>query len=148
MYKTILTPLDGSELSECTLSHVKAIATGCHVPEVVLLRVIEPIHRVPEVGDDFIRNAREGALENAKSYLSQVAENLKKEGINASIAVLEGQAADKILGYIQENKIDLVVMGTHGMSGVTRWLMGSVADKVVRHSKAPVLTVTPAGCRA
>ena len=148
MYKKILAPLDGSELSECSLSHLKAVANGCHVPDVVLLRVVEAPIQISEASDDYMRESEEKALEFAKTYLNQVAEKLQKEGINVSVAVLEGKPADEILDYIKENKIDLVVMGTHGRSSIARWTMGSVADKIVRHSWAPVLTVAPAGCRA
>lgn len=148
MYKKILAPLDGSDLSECTLSHLRAVATGCHVPEVVLLRVVEPFHQIPEVSEEFIKEARKSALESAKSYLSQVADGLKKDGVTTSTVVLQGQPGEEILDYAKKNKIDLIVISTHGRSGIARWAMGSVADKVVRHSKAPVLTVTPAGCRA
>ncbi len=147
MYNKILAPMDGSEFSECALSHLEAVATGCHVPEVVLLRVVEPFHQVAEVGEDFMRKAEKGALESAKSYLSEVADRLGKAGVKTSTVVLQGQAADEILDYAKKNKIDLIVMSTHGRSGVARWTMGSVADKIVRHSRAAVLTVSPAGCR-
>jgi nucleotide-binding universal stress UspA family protein len=147
MYKKILAPLDGSELSECILDHLKAVANGCHVPEVVLLRVVEPLLQISEASDEHIRESRERALQLARDYLSGVAEKLRKEGINASVAVLEGMPAEKILDYIKGNNVDLVVMGTHGRSGIARWTMGSVADRIVRHSGAPILVIAPAGCR-
>ena len=147
MYKKILAPLDGSELAECTLSHVEAVATGCHFPEVVLLRVVEPFHQLPEVSEDLVKKAMEGALENAKGYLSQIADRLRKKGITANTVVLQGQVADEILDFTKKNNIDLIVMSTHGRSGIARWTMGSVTDKIVRHSNVAVLTVSPAGCR-
>ena len=150
MGKKILAPLDGSDLSECALEHIKAIATGCQVPEVVLLRVVEPI---PVVAGDWSppenwrRDAERRALDAAKNHLAGVAANLKEGGVTAKTVVVSGRAADEILDYIKKNDVDLVIISTHGRSGVSRWVLGSVADRVVRHSRAPVLTVAPAGCR-
>ncbi len=152
MYKKILAPLDGSELSECSLKHVRAIATGCNVPEVVLLRVVEPISSqaiaaLAEAGGDLIARVEKYQQNEAKDYLSKLADKLKEEGIVTKTVLVQGIAADKILDYAKKNQVDLIIMSTHGRSGVTRWLFGSVADKVLRHSKVPVLIVTPAGCR-
>jgi nucleotide-binding universal stress UspA family protein len=148
MYKKVLAPLDGSELSECTLEHLKAVVAGCQVPEVILLRVTEPIPSAYwETGEDLVRKGEEMASKNAQEYLSQVAGRLKADGIDARPIVIHGKAADVILDYAKENGVDLIVLSTHGRSGVSRWVLGSVADRVVRHSIAPVLTITPMGCR-
>ncbi len=151
MYRKILSPLDGSEFAECALDHVKAIATGCQVPEVVLLRVVEPIHAsdlaaYAEAGIDT------GALmhdveSGAQIYIAKKAEELQKQGLPAHGVVATGWAADTIMSYSEKETVDLIIMSTHGRSGIGRWFMGSVADKVVRHSKVPVLTVAPPGCR-
>jgi nucleotide-binding universal stress UspA family protein len=61
---------------------------------------------------------------------------------------VKGSAAEEILKYSQDNDVDLIIMSTHGRSGVSRWAMGSVADRVVRTSVAPVLLTTPKECRA
>ena len=149
MYKKILVPLDGSEYGECSLPHVRAIATGCSVPEVVLLRVIEPI---PSVGgylnSEWIENAGKRAEAMIEDYLARLAGTLKSEGIAASTKIAKGNAADEILTYAAKNKVDLIIMGTHGSSGIVRWVLGSVADRVVRHASMPVLVVAPATCRA
>ncbi|MFC2045727.1 universal stress protein [Chloroflexota bacterium] len=146
MYKKILVPLDGSDLAECTLGHVKAIATGCHVPEVVLLKVIEePV--LPYVEAAFLHDTRDKLEAEAKDYLSGIAATLKKDGVAADTAVVHGAAAHDILEYAKNNNIDLIIISTHGLSGAFRWVFGSVADRVVRHSPIPVLTVSPEGCR-
>ncbi len=155
MYKKMLAPLDGSELSECSLEHVRAVATGCQVPEIVLLRVIEPIHEPLEdegASDDWRRSVRERAQAVAEGYLAKVANSLKKEGIAIETVVVPGGpdtggAAYEILEYAKKNQVDLIVMSTHGRSGISRWALGSVSDRVLRHSAAPVLVVSPAGCR-
>lgn len=150
MYKKMLVPLDGSELSECVLDHVRAIAKGCQVPEVVLLGVAEPItHQVYYmVGiEDQIGNMQKETEKYVESYLSKSADSLKKDDIAAQTAVVSGRPAEEILDYANKNQVDLIIMSTHGRSGLSRWVLGSVTDRVVRHSRAPVLTVAPTGCR-
>ncbi len=163
MYNKILGPLDGSKLSECTLSHIEGVATGCKVSEVVLLAVLEPVQR-SSAGTEFpssreVLSRMEGEwqkVENenkkkAEEYLNVAAEGLREKGITAKIDVIQSEldkgVAETILDYSQNNNFDLVIMSTHGRSGVTRFALGSVADKVIRHSKVPVLIVAPAGCR-
>ncbi len=147
MYKRILVPLDGSELSECTLEHVRAIATSCNVPEVVLLRVVEPIEGVYETAGPWINQMQDKSQAVAEDHLSKLTDNLKKEGIAAAGVVVRGLAAEEILDYAKNNQVDLIIMSSHGRSGVSRWFIGSVADRVVRHSVAPVLIASPSSCR-
>ena len=151
MYRKILAPLDGSAFAECSLDHVKAIALGCTVPEVVLLRVVEPVHSsdlaaYAEAGVDTALLMRDVETA-AQIYVARMTEELKEEGLTVRGIVSTGWAADAIIKYADENGVDLIIMSTHGRSGLGRWFMGSVADKVVRHSKVPVLTVAPPGCR-
>ncbi len=151
MYQKILVPLDGSKLAECVVEHVKSIATGCQVPTVVLLRVVEPLILPANLPDkmavDAYRDANVEAEDQAKNYLSEMEERLKAEGIAVETDIADGPPADEILKYAEKNGIDLIVMSTHGRSGVSRWFFGSVTDRVVRQSLTPVLTVTPRGCR-
>lgn len=151
MYQKILVPLDGSELAECALSHVKAIAVGCYVPQVILLGVVEPMLQVnqlrAELGADWVRNAEKGMRTVTEEYLTKKAAALKNDGVNASIAVAGGMAAEEILEYANKNKVDLIVMSSHGRSGVARWALGSVADRVVRHAIVPVLVAAAPACR-
>ena len=151
MYKKILVPLDTSELAECTMTHVKAIAQGLQVPDLVLLNVVAEVHQ-GWVGDwsvpaDWIRESEEKAVKFARDYLGKMANRLKKEGLQAEAVVVTGEPADEILNYIQKNPVDLIVMSTHGRSGASRWMLGSVADRIIHHSAVPVLIIPPAGCR-
>jgi len=147
MYKKILVPLDGSELAECSLEHVKAIASGCNVAEVVLIRVLEPVSGVSELAarmpDEWLKNVDSEHRAGIKSYLTRVAAKLNNAGISAQTVIAEGNAADSILEYIDNNDIDLVIMSTHGRSGLARWAFGSVADRVVKYSHVPVLVISP-----
>jgi nucleotide-binding universal stress UspA family protein len=151
MYQKVLVPMDGSKLAECVVEHVKSIATGCQVPTVVLLRVVEPIalhgYLPREMAEGAYRDARETAEVQAKDYLNEMAERLKAEGIAVDTDITDGLPADEILSYAEEKGVDLIIMSTHGKSGVSRWFSGSVAEKVVSQSLIPVLVVTPPGCR-
>jgi nucleotide-binding universal stress UspA family protein len=150
MYTKILVPLDGSELSACSLEHVKQIA-GVGMSEVILLKVIEPV-----ASNDAAAWSQAGYTVTdlmdknktlAKNYLSQAADKLKNQGISARVEVIEGRAAESILDYAQKNKVELIIISSHGRSGISRWTFGSVADRVVHHSQIPVLVISPPGCR-
>ena len=143
MYQKILVPLDGSKMAECTLEHVKAIATGCSVPEVILFKVVEPVPSGGEIanfaGAEWHRNAEQGALDWSKEYLDKLSTELSSQGIFVRNVVTKGSAADEIIDYAKKNDVDLIIISSHGSSGIVRWALGSVADKVVRHSIVPVL---------
>jgi nucleotide-binding universal stress UspA family protein len=159
MYKRILAPLDGSKLGECSLEHVKEVANGCHVSEVVLLTVIQPELFSIDYGSQSqieeeireIEEAQKRARQKAEQYLKKASEKLKKHGIAVKSVVIQPEvlqsAAEIILDYSNNNNIDLIIMSSHGRSGITKWAFGSVAERVVRHSRTPVLTIVPAGCR-
>ena len=151
MYQKLLVPLDTSALAECTLVHVQAIAKGLKVPEVVLLSVLSPVQRWwmddYAIPDDWLQDTEAKAIDSSRKYLAKMADNLKKEGIATETSVVSGEPAEVILDYVKKNPVDLIVMSTHGRSGVTRWLLGSVADRVIRYSTVPVLIIPPAGCR-
>lgn len=147
LYNKILVPLDGSNFSECILSHVKAVAAGCKVPQVVLLRVVEPWNTtIYEVSQPLLEQAQKEKVANAKDYVAKLAASLGKEGLAIETAVMEGPAAEVILDYAKKSKADLIMMSSHGRSGVTRWALGSVTDRVVRQSPIPVMIAAPAGC--
>ena len=145
MYQKILVPLDGSELAECVLPHARAIASGCNVAELVLLQIVEPVPSWAAEGIDI--NALENAnLMAAREYLPKIQSQLEPEGFKVSSEVLEGKAAETIIEFAQQNAVDIIAIATHGRSGVSRWVFGSVADKVLRSTHIPVLVVRPAGC--
>jgi nucleotide-binding universal stress UspA family protein len=151
MYQKILVPLDGSEVSECSLEHVKAIASGCHVPSVILVQVIEPKYETSSIrvmlGEGFILQAEKREKEDVLSYLNSICEEMIRSGINVEVEVLGGYPADSILDYAEKHGVDLIIMSTHGHSGIARWALGSVADKVIHNSRVPVLMVTAQECR-
>jgi nucleotide-binding universal stress UspA family protein len=162
MYQKVLVPVDGSQLGECVLEHVRAVATGCHVTDVVLLHVLKPLsgplhtpdigkgpgsHTASDTDEALYRYARETSESEAKEYLAKVADRLGKDGVATRTEIARGDPAQEILLYAEKEGVDLIIISTHGRSGVTRWAFGSVADKVIRHSTMPVLIAVPKGCR-
>lgn len=88
-----------------------------------------------------------GKLERqAEKYLTRIERKLKAKGIPVTSEVLIGKPAEQITRYAEENKIDLIIMASHGRSGPSRWAMGSVSDKVFRAACIPVLMVRAPGC--
>lgn len=152
MYQKVMVPLDGSALAECVLPHLRAVAKGCNAASVVLVRVIEPFPLPPgtaftvtaEVQD---RLEKDLQLE-AETYLKRVAGNLAREGIAVKWELLYGLPAEKLADYARANNVDLIVIATHGRSGVSRWVWGSVADRLLRSANIPVLVVRVPGCPA
>lgn len=149
MYRKIMVPLDGSALAECVLPHVEAIAGGCPVRELVLLRVVEP-ERVYSVSnspiDPNLAAARESERRReADNYLRSVADRLDEPGLVCEVKSIVGRVAESLVDYCIDNSVDLIIIATHGHSGVTRWVRGSVADKILRSSTIPVLMIRAPG---
>ncbi len=137
----VLVPLDGSAVAEAALPYAEALATALHAP-VRLLTVKEPEVRgalatLPE--------GRPAPVEQPASeeYLQRWAAVLAKRGLTASASAMTGEPVDEILAAADELPGCVVVMATHGRGGVERWMIGSVADKVMRLSTRPVLLVRP-----
>jgi len=151
MYKRILVPLDGSELAQCAVNEIKnVVGEGS---QVILLRVMEVVSSLvleagiqAEAPNSGIVEVERRNAETARRYLERIAARLKKNGIEAKTAVVWGRSADMIIDYTSKNNVDLIVISTHGRSGISRWAFGSVADRVLRSATVPVLIVTPKGC--
>ena len=144
MYNKILVPLDGSKTAECALEHVETIATGCNVPEVILLFVVESI---PAGLYQSTAEGKEKMMAWGKESLAKIEKSLMTDGVAAKSIVLEGKPAETIIDYAAKNDVDLIIMSTHGRSGPSRWAFGSVAEKVIRTSTVPILIAAPKGCR-
>jgi nucleotide-binding universal stress UspA family protein len=147
MYRKVVVPLDGSDLAECSLSEVKNILGPGS--DVLFIQVIQPLsmRATVEVPQEILREAERKNVAAARKYMEKIAAELKGTGVNVKTEIVWGNPADEIIQYAQKNKADLIVITTHGRSGVSRWAFGSVADKVLRTAAMPVLMVTPSGCR-
>jgi nucleotide-binding universal stress UspA family protein len=153
--KTILVPTDFSEGAQAALEYAKALAkvfkakiVVLHVIETVAYTMTETMERVdtatmvksmtqsPQLMDLYalVQRAAEPALD-------QLVQDLQKESLSASRALVQGTAYEQIIAQSQAVGADLIVMGTHGRRGVSHLFMGSVAERVVRMAPCPVLTV-------
>jgi nucleotide-binding universal stress UspA family protein len=141
---SIVVPLDGSALAEQILPTVSNWAQALGV-EVTLIRAFEfPASSYYGSEEDLpdYDAFREEARKQAAAYLKQKEESLVGEGVRTvSTLTLEGPAAAEIIRYAQTSPRAVIAMSTHGRSGVRRWMLGSVTEKVVRHSDDPVLIV-------
>lgn len=149
MYKKILVPLDGSPLAECVIPHIEAIA----IPEaatVELISIVEPVE-IPTRGkiaisDEDLKEINNSVKKEMHKYLDGIVERLKRSDIKAHHVILFGKPAESLIEYVNDNHIDLVIMATHGRSGITRWFWGSIAEKVLRAVTAPILLIKTAEC--
>jgi len=151
MYNKILVPLDGSPLAECVLPHVETIAKGCAAKNIVFLRIVEPFYmtggeEVTAFSVDIMERANVERQKAAEKYLAELVARLKFDGMKVEWKAYVGKPADEIIEYCRKNAFDLVCIATHGRSGVSRWVWGSVADKVLRAACTPVLMVRPKDC--
>jgi len=148
----ILVPLDGSGLAELVLPHVVALAKQGDVRtiEVTLLRICElvvPLFPSPEALASWGEIAATGMAKSknsARKYLARIEKQLSDSGVKANSEVIDGQPAEEILHYASKKAFNLIVMTTHGSSGLSRWAYGSVAEKVLLAASSPILLVRPA----
>jgi len=156
MYKKILVPLDGSELAECALSHVKKLFQDGPVGEVVLLNAVdtEIPWRELNTGEEghaiiFDYNAFVKTLmDTSRKYLARVQSRLSSKGVKVKTETIESNGpSHTITDYAQKNGVDLIVIATHGYTGMKKMMLGSIALKVLHESNVPVLLIRPEACR-
>jgi len=145
MFRRILVPIDGSNTSQRGMKVALDLALAMKVPaHLILLHVVEPPPYIPEGGVAYdpsalvrsLRDRGQGLLDLARAQCE--AAGLTAE---ADLHDADGRVADTIADRASARSCDLVVMGTHGRRGVSRWVMGSDAELVARHSPVPVLLV-------
>lgn len=152
---TIIVPLDGSDLAEAVLPHVEVLAKqrGTESVDVVLLKVSEtptmPSYYGPELSGmtlnwgEYMQQEEVRRKKVAKEYLAKVEERLKNSNIGVRSEVLEGKATDEIVDYANKNPFSIIVMATHGRSGLSRLVYGSVAANVIHGVSRPIFLVKP-----
>jgi nucleotide-binding universal stress UspA family protein len=140
VYDQILVPVDGSDAAANAVDHAAALA-AVHDAGLHLVHVVEPQAAVDAAGVDVM-----GALEEAgQQSLSDAESSAAAAGIETvTTKLLHGQAHREIVDYAEDRDVDLIVMGTHGRTGLGRLLLGSVAENVIRLSPVPVLTTRSA----
>lgn len=142
--RSVIVPLDGSDVAETILSPVAALAKALDL-QVLLIRVYGlPLPTYG--GDDYYvpdyLELKDQIRDEAEGYLNSRANLLRAQGVaEVSTVVIEGSAADAIIDLARKTPDNLVALSPHGRSGLQRWVLGSVTEKVVRHCQDPVLIV-------
>ncbi|HLN87336.1 MAG TPA: universal stress protein [Candidatus Limnocylindrales bacterium] len=142
LWRRILVPLDGSALAETVIPHAAELARPL-VLEIVLMRVFGvPTPVFAEDYGPYVEELWTQLEDEAQKYLAEKKQNLLAQGLaNVATIATAGFPAEKIIDAARQRKDALVAMCTHGRSGVNRWVMGSVTDRVVRHGGEPVLII-------
>jgi len=139
MYHHIMVPLDGSPLAEQALPHALALARAFDAA-LELVAVVPP--GVVEGGPEYaVYLDRDSEVHEDEAYLQAMQSQVAADGLQAHIRVRRGDVAAELLHHAEEARADLIVMSTHGRSGLGRWVYGSIADRVLRHAPVPVLLV-------
>ncbi len=129
MWKKILVPLDGSDLAELALPYAEELANAFK-SEVILLHVNEP-------AESHYRHMHE-------LYMQEVADRMKERIRKVSPVVVSGKSADEIISYADKNKVGLIIITSHGRSGIMSWATGSIASKLLQAAAMPLLMVRAA----
>ncbi|MYL83053.1 universal stress protein [Desulfovibrio aerotolerans] len=141
--KTILCALDFSEVSPKVAEYAKTLAAACGAKVVALyvapsLTQYVEFHVQASYIDDFVSGIVNGASDTMDSFIQEYFKGVPVEG-----RVVSGYAAEEIVNAAEEVNADLIVLGTHGRKGIDKILFGSVAEKVIKTAKAPVLSMRP-----
>jgi len=137
MYKRALVPLDGSMVAESIIPFILEIAGPLDM-EVALVRVLVPVPPMAVEGTRHVVIEDAAKLREAKEYLASIAADLRAKGVSVTTAVRRGEPVPEILAGAREVDADLIAMTTHGRSGLSRLLFGSVAAAVLSHAEIPV----------
>ncbi len=146
MFKHIVVPLDGSELAETAIEPAINMArafdakvTFVRVATTPQLRASSFMTGLPDAADLYL-SLQQQILAEVEGYLEGVREDWQAAPVELESQMIEGApVAERLLALIDTLDADLIVMNTHGRSGVSRWLLGSVAEQVVRGAEIPVL---------
>ncbi len=139
-FKRILVPLDGSEKAEQALPHAEQIAKSASA-EVTLLYVEPPEAASAGTWEKKDTSFRSRQGEDLATYFDSIASSLKKAGVGVKTKVMSGHPGQQIIQEAEAGLSDLIVMSSHGRTGLARWAFGSVADQVLHSSPTPVLLV-------
>jgi nucleotide-binding universal stress UspA family protein len=146
-YRHIIIPLDGSELAECVIPHLEALASNCQVTTVELVRAVPPIElhykEVIPFDERQEKQLNQAAIREAEEYLEQVKSRLDSSRMAVTIKVLPGRVRETLVHYLEKSDADLLLIASHGRSGPSRWYWGSVADRLLRCSRIPAFLIRP-----
>lgn len=140
LYRNIVIATDGSENSRKAISYGIEIAkiSGATVYAVHVVDTLSVVSDIWTAGKDLIHDMM---IRDGKKILSETRKIIEDSGVEVKDVLLNGHPGEEIIRFAEDNNIDLIVMGTLGATGLEKFLMGSVAEKVLRHSKVPVMVV-------
>ena len=153
--RTLIVPLDGSELAEAVLPHVELLAKqrGDVPTDIVLLRISElvsvPTYYTPDVSGvtlnwgNFIQQETARRKQAAIEYLATIEEQMKKKNINVRSEVIEGQPNEDIVDFANKTPFSMIIMATHGRSGLSRLVYGSAAANILHGVTRPMFMIKP-----
>jgi len=150
MFNHLLVPLDGSHLAEAALPPALELADKIN-SQISLVWVIQPPHLIMTAANgsvyaQLLTEMRNQSEQDAHAYLKAHQDSLSQQGFVVHTQVTEGEnVADTLLQVASNLKADAIVMSTHGRGGLSRWVFGSVADKVLRYADVPVLLIRAKG---
>lgn len=139
MFKKILVPLDGSKIAEAVIPFASEIATRSRAE----LLFVTAVQQVGVWDAALSLQVLKREAEVAADYLATVERDLSGEGQKVATQVLDGDAAEAVLAAVEEAGADLIAISTHGRSGVSRWLFGSVATHILERAAVPLLVLRP-----
>jgi nucleotide-binding universal stress UspA family protein len=142
MFKKILFPTDFSDVSQKALKYIKQLK-GAGAQEVIVLHVIDEqellvLSRVP---DQYLQVTAQMEKEIAKD-MAAVEADMTAEGFRVKLKVKKGKPFTEIMMIATEEKVSIIVLGSHGRSNIREMLMGSVSENVIRHAKVPLLVIS------
>ena len=151
-YNKILVPVDGSEIAECVLPHIETLAAKQLAETIIFLRIVEET-KIPSVGgssavptETWMKMERENQ-EEAIDYLEDLKNRLDIKGVELKFVTLPpASASEMIAKYANDEDVDLIVMATHGRSGISKLVWGSVTDHVLKHVSKPIMIIRASGC--
>ena len=130
MFKTILIPLDGSSLAEAALEHGEVLARKFN-SRIILLRVCTAAAQVDPVS----------GLDSRQIYLEEVAKGLRESSLEVETRLQKGDPGRVIIEVAESTEIDLVILSSHGRTGLARWVYGSVAEKILHEARCPMMLI-------
>lgn len=145
MYQKVLIPLDGSELAECALDHAKHLADHGSLKEIIVLNVVEfDSTKWDELKGIDAKLVKKTFVGLSKKYLANVKSRIGVKALNVKTVVLTDlKPAQAIINYAQDEDVDLIIIATHGYTGMKKLLLGSVAYRVLHESPVPIILIRP-----
>ena len=141
MYQRILVPVEHSEYDEVILDHIRKLATSCSSGASIVLIHVADGWAARNINQLDLRESEE--MRSDREYIEAIAETLEKDGYKAEAILAGGDPAKEIAACAERERCDLIAMATHGHTGLQRWTLGSVTEKVLRAAECSMLVIRP-----